>query len=162
MATPTIKYTVNYNQSYFRKTKGNTNKVKENLRIQGRKFIEDVHARAVREAPVLTSELRRHIHIRQQVNGGKNSFMYEVYTTNPTEGGNNQLWPYANNRGEFDLIRWMHSTDGVFRSNNPFGRAGTRHIKSGNPRFMMAAKDYAREKSDRYFNKKALKRGLVT
>jgi hypothetical protein len=37
---------------------------------------------------------------------------------------------------QFNLARWMHETDGRFKTNNPFGKAGTKHIKSGDPRFM--------------------------
>lgn len=160
MSKPVITYEVKYNQSYFRKTKGNTNKVRENLEKAGKDFMKTVHGKARQYAPRLTGEVVRHIHL-SEVKSGRDSFVYQVYTTNPTEGGKNQM--YANIKySDFDLIRWMHSTGGKFRSDNPFGRAGTQHIPRDQARFMFRAKDYAIENSNRYINKKALKRGLIT
>ena len=43
---------------------------------------------------------------------------------------------------DFDLVRWMHSTNGIFQTNNPMGRAGTKHIKTGNPQFMYRTRGY--------------------
>jgi hypothetical protein len=42
----------------------------------------------------------------------------------------------------FNLVKWMHATRGVFQSDNPFGAAGTKHIKTGSPTYMYRTRDW--------------------
>jgi hypothetical protein len=73
---------------------------------------------------------------------------YSVITLNPKS---NRLWPGKGKYGSnFDLPRWMHETGGVFQSDNPFGKAGTKHIHTGNPRYMYVARDYAKKNKTRW------------
>jgi hypothetical protein len=44
--------------------------------------------------------------------------------------------------GSFSLVKWMHQTGGVFRHDNPFGKAGKQHIPRANATFMYDAREY--------------------
>ena len=65
-----------------------------------------------------------------------------VMAKNPTKGGNNRLYSGGKYGNNFNLVKWMHETDGVFQTDNPLGRAGTRHIRSGDPNFMYTTMDW--------------------
>ena len=58
-------------------------------------------------------------------------------------------------QGNFDLVRWMHATNGVLR--NSKGQFAKKHIKSGNPRFMRSTKVWLRRQkvsvAEGHFNK---------
>lgn len=72
---------------------------------------------------------------------GTETDTWMIQAMNPTIGGANRKFSkgkYPN----FNLVRWMHETDGVFQTDNPLGKAGTRHIQSGEPQFMYVTKDY--------------------
>jgi len=70
---------------------------------------------------------------------GKGKFEYVVVSQNPKSG---RKWPSSGKYKNFNLVQWMHKTGGVFRSDNPFGRAGTKHIKSGDPKYMYTTLRY--------------------
>lgn len=53
----------------------------------------------------------------------------------------NRIYPEGKVKN-FNLVRWMHKTGGKFQSDNPFGKAGTQHIKTGDPRYMYSTRDY--------------------
>jgi len=65
-----------------------------------------------------------------------------ILAPNPTKGGSNRFFPQKSDYPDFNLVRWMHETGGVFQSDNMFGKKGTKHIKSGDPRFMYTTRDY--------------------
>lgn len=70
---------------------------------------------------------------------GKDKLSYEVVSQNPK---GNRLWPNTGRYPDFNLVQWMHQTGGVFKTNNPFGRAGTKHIRTGDPRYMYTTLRY--------------------
>ena len=47
-----------------------------------------------------------------------------------------------NKRGRFNIVRWMHATNGVFQSYNPAMGSTPYHIKSGDPRFLITTREY--------------------
>ncbi len=75
--------------------------------------------------------------------GGKDSKgpFRRVRAKNPTRGGNNRKYG-PGNYPNFNLVRWMHLTRGRFQTDNPMGRAGTKHITSGDPQFMYTTRNY--------------------
>ena len=75
--------------------------------------------------------------IKQQK--GKDNLSFEVVSQNPK---GNRKWPGSGKYKDFNLVQWMHQTRGVFKSDNPFGKAGTKHIKSGDPRYMYTTLRY--------------------
>lgn len=103
-----------------------------------------VYARV--KAPKLTGDTAGFI-VSYQEKLGYAHWKGIVEAKNSTAGGTNRLWPqntgkYGNISGDFNLTKWMHLTGGVFRSWNPFGKKGTRHITSGDPKFMYSAEKY--------------------
>ena len=74
-------------------------------------------------APQYNSNLVRLIKIQR---GGKQS--WTVVSENPTRGNANRIFG-TGRFPNFNLVRWMHETGGVFQSNNPFGKAGTQKLE---------------------------------
>lgn len=83
---------------------------------------------------------------------------YIVRSLNPKS---NRLWPNSGRYPNFDLPRWMHETGGVFQSDNPFGKKGTRHIPERKARYMYSARDYAKKNKTQWAKQfiKAKKKG---
>lgn len=55
-----------------------------------------------------------------------------VLSPNSTKGDANRMYPqYSKYQGNFNLVRWMHETNG-----------GPGHIKSGDPQYMYTTTDY--------------------
>lgn len=82
----------------------------------------------------------------------------QIVARNPTKGGRNRMSTGGRYGGNFNLVRWMHETGGIFQTDNKFllaitngrqGRAGTKHIRSGDPYFMYTAGRQAREDASR-------------
>jgi lambda repressor-like predicted transcriptional regulator len=73
----------------------------------------------------------------------------QIIAQNPTKGGAHRYseGQYRN----FNLVRWMHQTKGVYQSHNPFGPK-PKHIRSGDPQFMFTTR--------RFLNK--TKKGVAT
>ena len=72
----------------------------------------------------------------------RNQSSNELTATITVEGFKAERIYGPGNYPDFDLVRWMARTKGVFQSNNPFGKAGTKHIKSGDPQFMLNTTKY--------------------
>lgn len=90
-------------------------------------------------APFYKGNTARFIVVRKK--GTPKDVKAQIIAKNPTQGGANRVYEggkYPN----FNLVRWMHKTGGVFKSDNPFGKAGTQHIKSGDPKFMYTTRNY--------------------
>ena len=66
-----------------------------------------------------------------------------IVSQNPTANDGHARSPQ---RPNFNLVKWMHATKGVFRSDNPWGKAGTKHITSGSPTYMYRTKDWLKTK----------------
>jgi len=138
--TQTIR--VDFKPSYYRKTHGNAKRIRKILRKDGRDFMLSVFDKAKSLAPRAKGYVRRNIHFDEK-RVDDNTFAFKIYTTNPTKGGQNR-WSTSGKYGaDFNLIRWMESTGGKFRSDNPAGRAGKQHIPERNARFMKYAKEWA-------------------
>lgn len=65
----------------------------------------------------------------------------EIHAQNPTANDG-----HFRNIQNFDLVKWMHATRGVFQTDNPWGKAGKKHIKTGSPTFMYRTRDWLRSK----------------
>jgi len=159
----TNKITVDFKNSFYRKTRGNSSIIRKNLKRTGRDLMLRTFDKARELAPHNKGYVRRSIHMKE-VKTSDNSFTYEIYTTNPTAGGTNR-WSTSGKYGaDFNLIRWMESTGGVFRSDNPAGRAGKQHIPERKARFMKYAKEWAVDEVKKITGSKGskIKYGLVT
>lgn len=111
--------------------------VTRDLALLGRRY-------ARRLAPRDTMELWRLIEVKKSQ--GNQSI---IVSDNPLEGGKNRM--FGKGRfPNFNLVRWMHETGGVFQSDNPFGKAGTKHIKSGDPYYMFKTENYLRMKKKEF------------
>ena len=67
---------------------------------------------------------------------------YQIQAQNPTKGGTHRILGPGKYGSQFNLVKWMAETNGIFQSDNPFGKAGTKHIRTGDPRFMRTTKVY--------------------
>ena len=76
---------------------------------------------------------------------GNKDFEYTIVSQNPKS---NRLWPGSGKYKDFNLVQWMHQTGGVFKTDNPFGKAGTKHIKSGDPKYMYTTLRYLKAVAD--------------
>lgn len=65
-----------------------------------------------------------------------------IQAQNPTRGGSHRLLGLGRYGGNFNLVRWMHETGGVFQSPNPLQGNRPVHIKSGDPQFMYTTARY--------------------
>ena len=159
----TNKITIDFKNSYYKKTKGNSRIIKKNLKRAGRGLMLRTFDKAKALAPRGKGFVRKNIHMKE-VMTSDNAVTYEIYTTNPTAGGANR-WSTGGKYGaDFNLIRWMESTGGVFRSDNPAGKAGKQHIPERNARFMKYAKEWAVDEAKKLRGSKGnkIKYGLVT
>ena len=66
----------------------------------------------------------------------------QIKAKNPTLGGAHKNLGTGKYGSNFNLVRWMHETGGIFRSPNPFQTRRQSHIKSGDARFMYKTRDY--------------------
>lgn len=53
----------------------------------------------------------------------------------------------------FNLVRWMHATGGIFQTRNPFGKVGKQHFKSGDPQFLITTSNYLASRVTSVFDK---------
>ena len=80
--------------------------------------------------------------IKKQIYKTANGTEGKIIAQNPTVGDQHRLFPGGRYAGKFNLVRWMHATKGIFQSDNPFGKAGTKHITSGDSTFMYSTRSY--------------------
>jgi len=93
---------------------------------------------------------------------GKTASLIKIFTGLDKEGPYGEIVAenilndnHKRKQGNFDLVRWMHATNGVLR--NSKGQFAKKHIKSGNPRFMRSTKVWLRRQkvsvAEGHFNK---------
>ncbi len=93
-------------------------------------------AYAQRNAPSFSGAVASHIVIeKQKTNEGD---IHKIIAKNPKS----PRWFGPGRYPDFNIVKWMHETGGVFKTDNPLGKAGTRHIKKKDPRFMYSMRDY--------------------
>jgi hypothetical protein len=88
-------------------------------------------------APKETGSLANLIQVKEVTRMG--GFQAEIISKNPKS---NRKYPGRGKYKDFSLPLWLKETGGIFRSPNPFGKVGTRHIKSGDPGYMDTTKEF--------------------
>jgi hypothetical protein len=87
-------------------------------------------------APAFTGDLIRNIKVFK--GGGPDT--RTIVSQNPRT----HLYP-RNKYPDFSLPRWLNETGGVFQSDNPFGKKGTRHVPRHRAKYMEATSRYLRQ-----------------
>jgi len=154
--------------SFIKKTDGNLKTLRRNADREGKDLAQATHSYAREIAPKQSGQLREFIRIKAV--SGEDATYFSVIAENPTIGGRHRATNGGRYGGDFNLVKWMHETDGVLRSDNNYllavtngrlGHAGQRIIKSGDPRFMYTAKGYAMKKRNELVRSGKLTKGLV-
>ena len=109
-----------------------TDETAENLAKRGKYMAREI-------APFDSSRTAKFIRVIQLKGAETSTWMIQAMS--PTKGGANRKFK-TTKYPDFNLVRWMHETNGIFRSDNPYGKAGTKHITSGEPRFMYVVEEH--------------------
>lgn len=152
------KIQVEFHTSFFKKTKGNVGKLRDNVRYYSEALARYGKGVAQSEVPRDTGRMHDFIKATPE-NSGKNRSVWIVEAMNPVVGGGTDYRGGGeepstnakyNTRGTFDLVKWAHNS----------GFASS-HFKSGNPRFMYRAKGEMMKLRNQWVKDGTFKKGII-